>query len=61
MRKFFASLLAADVDILVQEIVGERLTTYQIECQNYILNVQEDRTALYEKVLSVPLSLDLKP
>ncbi len=60
LKRFIASLLAGDVDVLAQEIVGERLITYQDELRNYILVDQVDnRIALYEKVLSVPLVLEL--
>ena len=60
LKRFLDSLIAGDVDVLAQEVVGERLMTYQEELRNYLLlDFAEHRIALYEKVMSEPLILQL--
>lgn len=60
MLKFLASILAGDVDVLAQEIVGERIMAYESKrLTRFDVISESDRTELYKEVLDVPLQLEL--
>ena len=60
MLKFLASILAGDVDVLAQEIVGERIMAYESRRFTHFDVINEsDRAELYEEILNVPLQLEL--
>ena len=60
MLKFLASILAGDVDVLAQEIVGERIMAYESKrLTRFDVISESDRMELYKEVLDVPLQLEL--